>query len=83
MDAQCISNTTRICPKALEKHLFLLDERLQVKSEHLSKEAFQRMDTQLDLSLEKHELLSVIKSKDMKKSMRSCSTNPGKRSMRS
>ena len=24
MDAQCISNTTRVCPKALEKHFFLL-----------------------------------------------------------
>ena len=31
-----------------------------MKSEDLSKEAFQRMDTQLDLSLEKHESLSVI-----------------------
>ena len=40
------------------------DERLQMKSEDLSKEAFQRMDTQLDLSLEKHELLSVINPKD-------------------
>ena len=40
------------------------DERLQVKSEDLSKETFQRMDTQLDLSLEKHELLSVINPKD-------------------
>ena len=27
MDAQCISNTTRVCPKALEKHFFLLDVR--------------------------------------------------------
>ena len=35
-----------------------------MKSEDLSKEAFQRMDTQLDLSLEKHELLSVINPKD-------------------
>ena len=24
MDAQCISNTTRVCLKALEKHFFLL-----------------------------------------------------------
>ena len=24
MDAQCISNTTRVCPKAMEKHFFLL-----------------------------------------------------------
>ena len=24
MDAQCISNTTRVCPKALEKHFFSL-----------------------------------------------------------
>ena len=40
------------------------DERLQVKSEGLSKEAFQRKDTQLDLSLEEHELLSVINPKD-------------------
>ena len=24
MDAQCISNTTRVCPKAKEKHFFLL-----------------------------------------------------------
>ena len=39
------------------------NERLQVKSEDLSSEAFQRMDTQLDLSLEKHEILSVINSK--------------------
>ena len=40
------------------------DERLQMESDDLSKEAFQRMDTQLDLSLEKHELLSVINPKD-------------------
>ena len=40
------------------------DERLQMKSEDLSKEAFQRMDTRLDLSLEKPELLSVINPKD-------------------
>ena len=39
-------------------------KRLQMKREDLSKEAFQRMDTQLDLSLEKHELLSVINPKD-------------------
>ena len=25
MDAQCISNTTRVCLKALEKHFFLLE----------------------------------------------------------
>ena len=24
MDAQCISNTTRVCLKAMEKHFFLL-----------------------------------------------------------
>ena len=24
MDAQCISNTTRVCRKAIEKHFFLL-----------------------------------------------------------
>ena len=35
-----------------------------MKSKDLPKEAFQRMDTQLDLSLEKHELLSVINPKD-------------------
>ena len=35
-----------------------------MRSEDLSKEVFQRMDTQLDLSLEKHELLSVINPKD-------------------
>ena len=30
MDAQCISNTTRLCLKAMEKHFFLLklDKRL-------------------------------------------------------
>ena len=26
MDAQCISNTTRVCPKAMEKHFFLLNQ---------------------------------------------------------
>ena len=35
-----------------------------MKSEDLSQEAFQRTDTQLDLSLEKHEPLSVINLKD-------------------
>ena len=40
------------------------NERLQVKSEDLCKEAFQRMDTQLDSSVEKHELLSVINPQD-------------------
>ena len=35
-----------------------------MKSGDLSKEAFQQMDTQLDLSLEKHKLLSVIHPKD-------------------
>ena len=40
------------------------DERLQTKSEDLSKEAFQGMDTQLDLSLGKRELLKVINPKD-------------------
>ena len=29
LDAQCISNTTRVCLKALEKHFFLLKEELR------------------------------------------------------
>ena len=41
-----------------------IDERLQMKSEDPSKEAFQRIDTQLDLSLLKHKLLSVINPED-------------------
>ena len=28
MDAQCISNTTRVCLKAIEKHFFLLPEEV-------------------------------------------------------
>ena len=40
------------------------DERLQMKREDLSKQAFRRMDTQLDLSPEKPELLSAINPKD-------------------
>ena len=36
MDAQCISNTTRVCLKAMEKHFFLLphsDEDVRIRSD--------------------------------------------------
>ena len=48
------------------------DGRLQMKSEDLCKEAFQQMDTQLDVSPEKHELLSVSLPRTMKKSISTC-----------
>ena len=36
MDAQCISNTTRVCLKAMEKHFFLLTDPAY-KSENFEK----------------------------------------------
>ena len=54
-----------------------VDERLQIKSEDLSKEAFQRMYTQVDLSLEKNELLSVINPKDYDEEYRDVSDKLG------
>ena len=34
MDVQCISNTTRVCPKAMEKHFFLLFFHLVSPARH-------------------------------------------------
>ena len=55
MVAQCISNTTRVCPKAKEKHFFLLRliflllfsarmgrQFLDIEAEHLDIEVIQR-----------------------------------------
>ena len=48
-----------------------------MKSEGLSKEAFQQKDTQLDLSLEEHELLSVINPKDYEEQYKDVLDNLG------